>query len=438
MTGLFNSSSFPFVLPQMASTLLSPRNDQVSNPTTAFPMPDVFVVPPEEDKTPTWCCFNASEAPSHSANSDLPSLVDALSDLQSRSQALYDVAEPFGAPNTIIVSIPGLENAQTSHSHRVENEIEPDDFLSRSHYKSSPISSQVGNDSVVEVVKIGCNIPDEELHGRAEPPLKRSKSFRFRASRVFRSIKIVGRISSRSKQPGSDALPSNISEEKSATHDHECQNSRSKTPTMSRRKSAVLSQLFTSPATLGRSLASSVSASRSPPVNSHRDIIHTKSSPYCDDQTIPRPISPSFDVLTAAQSNPPPGDLEHDVRCASPSPSTRTLVGKRRFPITGLQRIFSLTSGTEHVSPSCAMPYNSSGPSNPTRLPNTQTDDKIPFPCHLQLDLEGMKKPLDILPNGSSPSSVSSLGANESVRLGFGMRLDSLHFDALSFDVNGF
>ena len=419
----------------MAPTLLSLRHHETQQMSFAAKVPDVFVVPPEEDQSPTWCYFNAADAPLRSSDPDFPFLDNPLTGLQAKSQALYDSAGPFGSHNTTILSV--LDQPSTFDvRHCGDNAVEVEDNPGpRKRNIPNEGNTSVGNDSdVVEVVKVRRQAQDEQKDIRppSPPPLKRSKSFRIRASKVFRSMKIVGK-GSKNKHHTSDIppLPPIRKEQTARNNTEEDLPPRSKSPTVSRRRSSLLSQLF-SPST------SSVDKSHNTPEIPEQSTIplSISTSPFSPNMT-PRPPSPSHDLLDPSPSGSSDPEAEYrGIRSASPSPSIRTFSGKRRFSMLGLQRLFSFSTDSEPTdSYPLNMSRNSSGPSTVSSLgPDTPTEERTPsppLPYQLQLDLQGAGKPLDML--SSIPTPDVDPGD-----ISYEMRLDSLHFDALSFDVDRF
>lgn len=102
----------------------------------------------------------------------------------------------------------------------------------------------------------------------------------------------------------------------------------------------------------------------------------------------------------------------------------------------GLQRLFSFAPEVESFTPPDLNPpgmsRDSSGPSTVCSLgPDTPTEERTPLPYQLQLDLGDVGK--YNLIGEVIPTPVIEPGD-----LSFEMRLDSLHFEALSFDIDGF
>ena len=421
----------------MAPTLFSPRHDETQQISLAVKVPDVFVVPPEEDQSPTWCYFNAADAPLRSSDSDSPLLDNPLTGVQARSHSLYDSAGPFGSHNATILSV--LDQPSTFDVRHCGDNATEIEYHSGPYPRnaSNEGNTSVGNDSdVVEVVKVRRQAQDEQKDIRpASPPrIKRSKSFKTRASKVFRSIKIVGKVTNRSKHHVSDIppLPPMPKKEQTARNNtEEDLPPRSKTPTVSRRRSTILSQLFSHS-------TSSVDVSHNTPEIPEQSTfpLPVSTSPFSPNM-VPRPPSPSPDLLGPSPSGSSDPEVEYrGIRSASPSPSMRTFSGKRRFSVLGLQRLFSFSNDTESTdSYPLNISRNFSGPSTASSSePDTPTEERTPsppLPYQLQLDLPGAGKPLDILPSISTPSV-------EPGDISYEMRLDSLHFDALSFDVDRF
>ena len=101
----------------------------------------------------------------------------------------------------------------------------------------------------------------------------------------------------------------------------------------------------------------------------------------------------------------------------------------------GLQRLFSFSAESidepmDFGSP--VMSRDSSGhPTVSSTGPDTPTAERPSLPYQLHLDFQDATKPLDFL----GDASTSAVEAGD---ISFEMRLDSLHFEDLSFDVHRF
>ncbi|GLB35276.1 hypothetical protein LshimejAT787_0208410 [Lyophyllum shimeji] len=406
----------------MAPTLVSsPLVHDTAPPTSpSFQMPNVFVIPPAEDESPAWCCFDATEAPFLATDPDIPFLDHALSAFQAESQlpVLHRDTGPFTSDNPVIM--PRKSGGTRSIMDVLMNDDYPesDDEMDL-HLDHDVFASDrgPGNDSeVVEVIKVRRHTDDiEERTSAPMPHTKPSSSFKSRASKAFASLRNVGKGSLRSKPKAQDIITSRPVGEREPRP-------RSQTPTVSGRGS-ILSQLFSPPPTLqSRSSVSSFDAARassesqSPPSTGKYF-----SSPYNQSPSDRRhgPLLPSSSSL----------NLEHqDIRSPSPTPSTQTRSNRRRFSMMNLQRIFSFSQADEFsdITPS-SMSRASSGPSTSSSSgANTPTEESTP---RLNSEDHGL------LTEKSNFPAVPAPGPGE---ISFEMRLDSLHFEALSFDADRF
>ncbi|TFK72563.1 hypothetical protein BDN72DRAFT_855418 [Pluteus cervinus] len=346
-----------------------------SSPTSALQiqMPTVYVVPPEEDQTPTWCCFdaNASESP-----------ISPLSNLKFLDNRLHRIEEPLPPINSSRAGNREFTgNSPLAEQHPTE---EP-----RPIYRQQ--IREVGEDSeIIEVVKVGRkgHVDSQEA--------KRSKGFKHRATKAFRTLRL---------RRGA----------KSASHTHDNDqdefgqspaNPRPSTASLSRRPSLVLAQLFNS-----KPRASYDQPYGNPGYSS---------------------TVPSLNFLNAEYIYPE--DESEQYRSVSPSPSTRTFSTMPRFSILNLHKIFSSTPS----NPTSPDPYPS-GSMSPQSLPSLSQDSSGPSIS------SGPGTPTEELPEDED--NVEEEGEEDPEDFGtpkvdsplmqdisFEMRLDSLHFDTLSFN----
>ncbi|KAF8061450.1 hypothetical protein FPV67DRAFT_1703758 [Lyophyllum atratum] len=412
----------------MAPTLLStPFIHSTAPPTSPeLQVPNVFVIPPDEDDSPPWCFFDAADAPTHlSTAPDIPFLHGALSIYQTEPQSPVFHRDPGPFPSHNPVAMPW----KSPETRSIMDVLMNDDYLESDDEMELELDHQVfnsrgraaGNDSeVVEVIKVRRHAERIEDHARIPTlPPKSSKSFKSRASKAFRSLRNVGKGSLRAKPKAQDIFSS------SPVEDLEPElPPRSKTPTVSRHGSAIFSQIFSPPPTLqSRSSVSSFDAVRpspkSPPLAGRypSSLYNHPSSDDCPGPSLASCSSLNFD--------------DQDLRSPSPTPSTQTKSNRRRFSVMSLQRIFSFSQADDFsdITPS-SMSRDSSGPSTSSSSgPDTPTEESTPLPLHFGHEDHGL------LSQKRSATAVPALGQGD---ISFEMRLDSLHFESLSFDADRF
>jgi hypothetical protein len=412
-------------------------------------MPNVFVVPPEEDHSPSWCYFDAAEAPPLklvlSTPPDIHFLDNALGALHIESDPPVFHRHSSESPSHTIMPMKSRETRSitdvlmNSDYNQTDDEL---DFQSEleavAGARATGVNRAAEDSVIVEVVKLRRY---EEEHV-AIPPAKHSRSLKSRASKAFRSLKNVGRGSMRSKLNSSgSSMPTLVTGDEPS--------SREKTPTVSRRTSVVLSQLFTSPATLKSSPSVSSFEIQRPRHDSlvstseQRIPVFVSSAPCSHIPTSPN--SPIPDFLDPSSSSSCQDSVHQNSRSPSPT-SIQTFSNKRRFSMMSLHRLFSFSSSDHDSEPSgsgsttptsTSMSRNSSGPSAASSLgPDTPTEGVPPLSLHLPLHLylEGDDKHVLVASNHQSAAAP----ALESEDLSLEMRLDSLHFETLSFDANRF
>jgi hypothetical protein len=426
-----------------------PYHDHVPPTSPSLQMPNVFVVPPEEDQLSPWCCFDATEAPplepGYSTILDVEFLDGALGVLHTESHAPIfhrDAEGPFESRNPIIMPRKSIETRSITGVLMNDEYYDTDDELELEQDQDVQAPREgrrreAGEDSeIVEVVKVRRYSRNDEVPSNARAPAKNTKSFKSRASKAFQSLKNVGKGSTRSKRRAQDIFTSPPSTEDEPPP-------RAKTPTMSRRGSIILSQIFNNPATIkARPSVSSFEAPQSP---SESIFPSSSSSSVLNQPPLPTLSHDSFsppDFLNPSSSSPllqwtdPQG-----FRSPSPTPSTQTSSARRRFSVISLQRIFSFSSsdpGVDATPRPTSMSRDSTGPSSASSLgPDTPTEELAPLPLPLphshQIYSETAK-------GNTMHSKAAAAGASivSSGDVSFEMRLDSLHFESLSFDADRF
>jgi hypothetical protein len=463
-------------------------------------MPNVFVVPPEEDQTPPWCFFNA-ENPALSQVVDPETPEIAVLDLP------YDDDTPIyrknSHPDSVVPTPKGIETTSVvqallrgeaddddddSDSDFEQEDLEDDPCVTHDSHRqeSARTVRDVADDSdVIEVVRLSrkdCSSEDpEEIRSiQAASERKRTTTLRYRASKVFRSLR--GSLRS-SKPPVQDVFksPPSISSSQSM-HTH----SRARTPTMSRRGTLILSQLFTSPSPSlkSRNFMASFDEPISSPTETSPPPLPPQSKPL--KQIISRRSS-----LYAAEAQD-----EARLQAASPTPTTTsTKSGIRRFSIMNLQRLFSFSSSAPSSASQtdASVPFDDSGRATPTPRSNAptprssvtttsgpqtptssegkssayilSTQDASDFPAFMGFDSVfdanvglnlGLGLGLDLDSGSATPRKklssesrwrpkalkkakpTSQNSYDEAGDDGLEMRLDSFHFDDLSFDADEF
>jgi len=347
-------------------------------------MPNVFVVPPEEDQTPPWCFFNA-ENPALSQVVERPETPEiAVLDLAYNDDTPVYRTNPH--PDSVVPTSKGIETISVVHallrgeadgdddddndsdSEFEQEDLEDDPCVTHNSHRqeSARTVRDVADDSdVIEVVRLSrkdCSSQDsEEIRSiQAASERKHNTTLRYRASKVFRSLR--GSLRS-SKPPVQDIFksPPSISSSQS-THTH----SRARTPTMSRRSTLILSQLFTSPSPSLKSRNSM--ASFDEPISSPTET----SPPPLPPQSKPlKKIMSRRSSLYAAEAQD-----EARLQAASPTPTTTsTKSGIRRFSIMNLQRLFSFSSSAPSSASQidASVPFDDSGRATPTPRSNAPT-----------------------------------------------------------------
>ncbi|PFH47059.1 hypothetical protein AMATHDRAFT_7130 [Amanita thiersii Skay4041] len=221
---------------------------------SSFQMPKVFVVPPEEDHSPTWCYFDAAEQ----NNFGLPSV-----HVNSPSTITPYVQETF-------LSFLNSDTANDYNQYDAGSCFETHwqyyyegDKLPYEPLPQNPryhLADNAANDSdVIEVVKVvRCKKVIEQQSKGFEPSsgIRYSRSFRLRASKALHALQKIGR---RHRGPSADLrskalLSTSFSsaggvEESKFRVDESDVPPRFCTPSLSGRGSVLFSQIFNSSTT---------------------------------------------------------------------------------------------------------------------------------------------------------------------------------------------
>jgi hypothetical protein len=361
----------------------------------AFNMPDVFVTPPAEDKVPGWRCFNAAnplevleERSIEVEEQDVACFIDDVADdeassLASKSQARQDgqsvvdslMSRDFNIDHASadtdesdIGSDYGEETQEDDDQHRQGQSH----ALTRIRRQESLGGSETGNDSdVIEVFKVSRSHRGSEGDGAQQPPLsqglKRSSTFKAKASKALRTLSIAFR-SSKSKPKAEEVDASRPTSRSSYREEEQQQTVEPESPakaesipptpidqtaprTPAARMSRRISQIFTV-STIGRSRSSTIIAAGSnpeaPPASpSEPSSMARRSSvssrPTMDSRaqsTLPSPTRQKFG--TQSSSTHPPDDPRPPSTLGTRSQST-----SRRFSRVNLKTLFSFSSNEQ-------------------------------------------------------------------------------------------
>ena len=392
-------------------------------------MPNVFVVPPEEEDSPTWCYFDAAQTPEHDLSTlpDVDVLETALNVFQHSDSfpPVFSRDSAHGSMDAVVMPRRGERQSISDVLMKDEEENQGP--------RGTVRGREPGDDSeIVEVVKVKRNDRQNPTDSAA-PPTKRSKTFRSRASKAFRSIKNVGRSTKpNAKNIFASSVGTQVSSTSRQTQRQTEEESplpppppRIRSPTLSRRGSFILSQIFHTP-----NLKTRASFDTSFPSEPAFPSSSTQSSPYTH--------------LSHADTSPsltPDHNRDHDhdsLRPSSPTSTQSFSHSRRRLSILNLQRLFSFSPSPDHSTTPTSTPTMSCDSSVPSTSstssgPDTPMDDPYPPELVGSGKLGGAagtgewRSPKTESPPVVAPGDIS-----------IEMRLDSLHFDSMSFDVDRF
>ncbi|KAG1800792.1 uncharacterized protein HD556DRAFT_1229902 [Suillus plorans] len=400
-------------------------------------VPHVFVIPPEEEhsQNPPWCCFDADLPPENSRSVELSSAnqPDILSDVpfllhESESTSSFHHEQPSASP---VVVTQSRSSTSSSRSGKHQNPQHIVISAMRNNDLIRIVQHDVREDSdVIEVVKVKRpkdNKPNHTDHvppspSNQEPQLKRSKTFRARASRAFQSIKNVSvpRGKQNNSKPhvkdlwtSTESMPGIF---RGVLHSKE-----DVPPTASRKLSSFFQrQPFSSEGILSSSTTTSL------PYLKGSDTTPSIAEIRPSYEFIERPLTPYLRPISS-------DDFQHDERPTSPNPPS-TQASRKRFSVNELHRLFSFSPEppssftVPSTSTSASTSSTHSYPDVPYAAVHFVDDDygrEIEGKYGRNLDL--LDGDDDELPLPSRPRDIS-----------FELRLDSLHFDSLSFNAEDF
>ncbi|KAI0797751.1 hypothetical protein C8Q75DRAFT_801671 [Abortiporus biennis] len=434
----------------MAPTLSLGSTPSTTSTMDAFPpppthdtslqqMPDVFVIPPEEeqDYNPPWCYFDAQEAKQGlSTSPDMDAVDVALNFFQQTDNHSPLFQRSFENESAETVIMPTRKSLGKDRS-RTSN----DELGIRSTGRGRDLDEEI-----VEVVKVRRNEGISDIGEAKNQSMKRTKTFRARASQALKSIKNVGRGSRKSSmsettKPPQSGLENNEGRVNSETLP------RPSTPNIARRKSMQLSQLFSST----RSNRFQMNIPDQPP-SPTRD-----SPPYSPHHSSFPPRPQSSLASLGDRTNTPLGNHDDDVQ---PTLSSNKSF-RRRISVLDIQRLFTPSSSSTSPLPSPAkstFSRNSKRESVPiSRLPPADSEsmedvfaaysptNPRPHSFHASQNLNRFSLATMSSSNSgptfslgiTSPTSTSEI---EDIipETSFEMRLDSLQFDSLHFDPDEF
>ncbi|KAJ7694120.1 hypothetical protein B0H17DRAFT_1057858 [Mycena rosella] len=378
----------------------------------------IIVVPPAEDFQPDYLVFNADEEPDLATRPDFASLDDALNRITGE-----DPPPTFTRTSVDTVIMPRRGDP------RPEQDV---------------ADETVREDSeIVEVVKVRRAFAEEP--SAPPPPKPKSTSLRSRASRAFRSIKNVARSSSRNSKPYTQDMFAS-SQSTQATFASVARSS-------SRNSRPYAQDMFASSQSTQATFASvplpAPPAVTPPPLARRGSIILTQLFRAPSPAEVP--ASATLDFLPSPRYSDDDDDDDDDresiaPRAPSPSPSARTFSStvRRRLSIFNFQRKVRTDpprpSSPPTLSRGSTLPSTSSAPQTPTEEsyplpppspPTLSRGSTLPSTSSAPQTPTEESYPLPPPPIAKDAADDPDLTVGE-------MRLDSLHFESLSFDADNF
>lgn len=411
-------------------------------------MPHVFVIPPEEEQqdNPPWCCFDADQQPDN--NGDYPSnpdihFLDVPYLLQQQPQHEPTTsASPrisLDKPGTKIVTSKKLEKKQRPETVKI---IENKSACGRRQRDAREDSD------VIEVVKVKRS-KEALMDPEENVKIKRSKTFKARATKALQSLKNVGRSSRKTHVKelwtSSESMPGIFRGVQEQIRQQQEQ-TEGQTLVTSLKKGSLprrsLSQIFQS---------ARPSCPESPLPTRFTSPVPSVEPPHILPSVIASslPYSKGSDPTPAINETVATAAIDDAVdRPTSPGPS---LMNNRRFSVLELHKLFSFSSSSPNdplpasATASSLPPRNMSIPSMSTSTvssdyPDVPIEEGVCAAVHfLDLDRANQKLTASRYHQAMDVDDDDDLPPPRRPRdLSFEMRLDSLHFDSLSFDPEEF
>nr|VWO98680.1 Type II secretion system protein D [Ganoderma boninense] len=428
-------------------------------------MPNVFVHPPDEELeyNPPWCYFDATQAVKDNLTThpDIEALDVALSFCQqtdNRAPA-FRRTFPNESQDTVVMPRRGslLNLKFRAPDLEMDMELEPDgqpDIRSRGPRRY--------DDDVVEVVKFRRGESVADLGPEQTVKAKKTNTFRARATQALRSIKNVGKGNRDRRTTVSAPQPLSPAESQSQMDDqsrhllhgatlptrHSFQDSpisRPASPSISRRRSLTISQLFTS-------FKDNKENQSSRPASPADELIPPTSPTLVDSDSMPsvRPMSPADSPIprrflpSDLQDYTPPTPKSPTPTPRPPAPEPTSKVERRRsfvrrLSVLELQKLFTggHSSSSAYSSESTPLPEDDDvfSPS-PSQVASVDSVGILSASSsRISQGSRYSNTSSDVLSARPSWSSqLSGRGTEEGEAADLELRLDSLHFDSLHFD----
>ncbi|KAI1790784.1 hypothetical protein LXA43DRAFT_890448 [Ganoderma leucocontextum] len=452
-----------------------PPPTSVPPPSQDFVMqqvPNVFVHPPDEELeyTPAWCYFDATQAVKETLTThpDMEALDVALGFCQqtdNRAPA-FRRTFPNESQDTVVMPRRGslLNLKFRTPDLEMDMELEPDgqtDIRSR--------GARRYDDDVVEVVKFRRGDSVVDLGHEQTVKAKKTNTFRARATQALRSIKNVGKGNRDRRATVSAPQPLSQDENESQSNDqnrnhlqgatlptrHSYQESpspRPASPSISRRRSLTISQLFTS-------FKENKENQTSRPASPADELLPPTSPTLVDSDSSPsvHPMSPTNSPTPHSQrfrpsfledyTPPTPKSPSSTTQPAEPEQARKPGVDRRRsfvrrLSVLELQKLFTGGSSNATIYPSeSASQPEDEDVFTPSRSRLASVDSAAILSASSSRTSRGSSsrhsnassEVLSARPSWSSQLSKQGTGEEET-GADMEMRLDSLHFDSLHFD----
>ncbi|KAI0807267.1 hypothetical protein C8Q74DRAFT_50477 [Fomes fomentarius] len=410
-------------------------------------MPNVFVIPPEEeqDHNPPWCYFDATQAAKNGLRTspDMDALDVALRLCQQTDNRAPTFSRTYTNESQETIVMPRRSSFMKLTGVDADMEEEGlTDIRARGGVRRF-------DEEIVEVVKVRRNEGMSDVgDGRK---MKKSNTFRARASQALRSIGLNVGGGKAQRRASVSEHPRHAESESQAAATlptrRSCQQElgtpRPTSPSISRRRSLTLGQLFNSfkenqgsrPATPS---ADELMSPTSP------TLVATESAPPT------RPMSPVESIAPPNLDTSPGPPLED---CVATSTKSSTLLAeppelegsakptlskrksfRRRLSVLELQKIFTLGGSS------------ASSPSDTSAQPQEIANDMFSPLRAKSMDSAGILSSSSSRTSTSTAATAAELASrpssgshmSETIRETdddeLEMRLDSLHFDSLHFD----
>jgi len=360
-------------------------------------VPNVFIVPPEEDETPIWCCFDAALPidqrmtrhpdemesdiqifdPTMDYDDDEAMPMD-MAEMARRNMETRSIVETLLGRNYNIDHTALDSDSDSGMEWDSENEFAPHPTHTA---PSTPAADKGKNSDVIEVVNVGCSkrSMDDMASNQPTPPsqgIKSSGTFKSKATRALRSLTDTFKPSRPRAEDGLPTRPSSSMSHEVRQEEKVEERNRSSPKQNGSAITRRFSQLFT----VSSKSRSSLVSTDEPPSPTMSSTSFQSSAPSMSSTPS---LSEFGQVSRRSSLYQEANEPDAFTPPTSPNPSTTGKSTTRRFSKLSLQKMFSFSTSSQEPAPPSPVD-TPSGRTTPTlkrkssSLPSTSSESSGP------------------------------------------------------------